>query len=324
MNIKYFFADNKHTKKIYEALRDTKNNKVRAAEERRAFSWHGSFEDRQKGHKKMCMVLAGYKSFLYGATMERLKAYIDPDIDVCIITSGIFSEEIQQLCEKENWSYLSTKENNVAIVQNVAIQLHPGAEWIYKLDEDIFITEGFFSNMMIAYEHADSGFYNPGIMAPLIPVNGYGYVRILQKLGLVENYTKRFEKPQYSTGPERNIEGDPQAAQFMWGGLQSSIPSIDEMAKRFQNEPLEERPCPIRFSIGAVLFARSFWEEMRYFTVHTGNGMGYDEEQICQWCALHARPIMVSENIVVGHLSFGPQNVLMKDYFLTHPEKFSV
>ena len=106
---------------------------------------------------------------------------------------------------------------------------------------------------------------------------------------------------------------------FSGGGL----PSIDEMNKRFSSEEMEERPCAIRFSIGAILFERMLWENMNYFTVsRRGTQMGRDEVAICEFCSTRSMPIMVSENVLVGHLSFGKQNQEMEIYFKEHPDLF--
>lgn len=265
------------------------------------------------------MMLAGYKDYLYEPVFRRLKENLPDDIDVCIITSGKFDQTIDSLCEKEGWSYFSSRENNVPLVQNAAINLHPNAEYIFKLDEDIFICEGYFDRMMRALQHAKGGEYDPGVLAPLIPVNGYGHVRILEKLGKTDLYTSMFQKPVYAAGPERIIENNEDVAKFFWGEG-GHIPSIDSMNQRFNEDPLEERPCPIRFSIGAILFERSTWEKMNYFSVRfkSRSGMGVDEEMICTWCISNSRPIMVSENVVVGHFSFGLQNSGMREYFDAH------
>ena len=83
---------------------------------------------------------------------------------------------------------------------------------------------------------------------------------------------------------------------------------------KFSKQDLDEKPCPYRFSIGAILFEKSLWEEMQYFSVEKNSiGMGADEEQLDTYCFLHSKPLMVSENIVVGHLSFSKQNQAMKE-----------
>lgn len=286
------------------------------------FRYKGTFINRSENRKYLCLILAGYKEFLYPAVFGRIKKYMDPRLDVCIITSGLFSDAVDEICRENSWSYLSVMENNVSLVQNVAIGLHPEAQYIFKLDEDIFITRDFFSHMLDAYQEAWKSDYMPGVLAPLIPVNGYGHMRILEKLGKKDIYQMRFEIPKYAAGYERMIETMPDAAKFFWGegGM---VPSIDDMNERFWNEKHEVRACPVRFSIGAILFERSIWEAMKYFRVDRKIiGLGIDEEQLCSFCLLKSRPVMVSENIVFGHLGFGPQNREMKEYYLKYPEIF--
>lgn len=288
---------------------------------------HGKyvFEDRAKGSDRLCIVLAGYKEYLYPAVMGRLKKYTPADMDVCIMTSGLYSEDAAKLCADNDWSYLSTKKNNVSLIQNIAIHLFPKAEYIFKLDEDIFITEGYFENMLRAYHHAEGGDYEPGIIAPIIPINPYGHLRVLEKFNQLETYIKLFEKPKYSCDFGKEFYKNPNAAKFFWGEG-SYLPTIDEMNGRLSREPLQELPCAVRFSIGAIVFKRDFWELFGRYPVPLfglfGGNVGTDETCICSFCLLHSRPVMVTENVVVGHLSFIPQNAVMKDYYLKHPEKF--
>jgi hypothetical protein len=63
---------------------------------------------------------------------------------------------------------------------------------------------------------------------------------------------------------------------------------------------------------------------MGYFEVRKGTGMGQDEVQLCSLAMSISRAIVVCENTVVGHLSFGKQNEAMKEYFLSHPERFQI
>ena len=91
-----------------------------------------------------------------------------------------------------------------------------------------------------------------------------------------------------------------------------------------QHSPFSYSAVPIRFSIGAILYSRELWEEMKYFRVRRGTGLGLDERQICSYCLIHSKAMIVSENSCVGHLSFQPQNEEMKKYYLTHPEHFKI
>lgn len=288
---------------------------------------HGkyNFEDRSKGNDKLCIVLAGYKEYLYPAVLGRLKKYAPSDMDICMMTSGLYSADISKRCAENGWSYLSTKKNNVSLIQNIAIHLHPKAEYIFKLDEDIFITEGYFENMIRAYHHAEKGDYEPGVIAPLIPLNSYGNVRVLEKFGLYTKYEEMFEKPKYSFSPDKQLYINPEVAKFFWGGGGYVLP-IDEMNHRVSSEPLEERGCTVRFNIGAIMFTRLFWNQFDQFPIKLGGSIGgnigRDERDLCAYCMNDSHPIVVSENVVVGHFSFMPQNSAMKEYYLSHQEIF--
>lgn len=311
---------NKSLSPIYESLRAAKNNAKDSLNYKRRVSGKRGFEDRSKGSDRLCIVLAGYKEYLYPAVFGRLNRFAPKDIDICILTSGRYSNNVAELCAENGWSYLYTRKNNVSLIQNIAIDLHPFAEYIFKLDEDIFVTEGYFENMLRAYHHAENGDYIPGVLAPLIPINGYGHMRILEKLELVDEYTKLFEKPKYTHGNDRLLESNVEAAQYFWG-VHGSVPSIDEMNARFSKETLAELPCAIRFSIGAIMFKRSFWKEIKLFPTREGN-MATDEKYLCRSCCTLSRPLMVSENVVVGHLAFGPQNAAMKEFYLSNTDIF--
>lgn len=320
MSIKTKLKKNALTKGLYASLKAKKDKRVY----NNKFKYHGKFIDRSSGTEFACIVLAGYKDYLYPAVFGRLKKYAPKDMDICIVTSGKFCDKVNAICEENNWSYLSTEENNVCLVQNVAIDLHPKAKYIFKLDEDIFITEGFFEGLKRAYNHAEDGLYFPGVVAPLIPINGYGHVRVLDKLGLTEEYEKRFGHVKFAAGHNRPIESSSEVAKFFWGE-DDVIPSIDEMNRRFANEPIDERAVPFRFSIGAILLDRTVWEDMGFFPVDRDSvSLGTDEVELCSFCCLKSRPLIVSENVLVGHFSFGPQNAIMKEYYEQHEERFLI
>ena len=134
----------RNNKKIYNAYKNYKfNQKIKS---------EYIFENRSQNKQKLCIVLAGYKPFLYESIFGRLDMFLDKDIDVCIISSGKYVESLVKMCEEKKWSYLSTKENNVSLVQNLAIVLHKKAEYIFKLDEDVFITKDYFHKMYDAYK----------------------------------------------------------------------------------------------------------------------------------------------------------------------------
>jgi len=324
MRLKRFLKTNFMTAGLYQILKKEKQKQQKSKHD----AWKKvkyTFENRSNGKKKLCILLAGYKPFLYEITFERIRRFLDEDIDMCVVTSGLYSKKIDDYCKECGWSYLRTEINNVSLVQNLAIRLHPQADYIYKMDEDIFVTEGTFSKMFETFlDCENNGEYNPLLVAPILPINGYCHLRLLEKLKLVDEYASRFEKPKFAAGPDRMIESNPEVAKFFWGASEH-IPHIDVLNARFQNEELRYSACPIRFSIGFVLFKRSIWNLMDGFEVNLeSTAMGMDEIQLCSVAMSSSYAIIVSENCVCGHLSFGPQNDEMKKYFLEHPEAFQI
>lgn len=282
------------------------------------------FVDRRKNSNGLLMILAGYKPFLFEDVFARVKAFAPKNLDVCVISSGLFDDRLNELAAQNNWSYLSTAQNNIPLVQNLAIMLHEQAEFIYKMDEDIFITEGVFDTLIKTGDYVLAhGHYCIGFVAPLIPISGYGHVRLLEKLGLLETYEKFFEPVFYGAQPNRMIENNPDVAKFFWGegGI---VPSIDAMNATFQKKKISYSICPVIFSIGFILYHRNLWKEMGGWQLPSpnGNGMGLDEVQICKFCMQHSLAMVVAENSVVGHMSFRQQNAAMKEYYLTHREVF--
>ena len=292
-----------------------------------AVSESNIFIDRKKNYDTMLIILAGYKKDLWDITIERIHQFLPEKIDVCIVTSGKDDETLKEYCIKYNWSYLGTDVNCLTLAQNLAIDYHPAAEWIYKIDEDMFITEGFFENMKSTYQMALTGHYVPGFVAPLINVNGYGYIRILERLGLLDDYELHFGKAAYTDGltHHREVILNTNFAKYMWGVSKEELRSIDKLNRIFQSDPPSYSICALRFSIGAILFTRSMWLSWGRFPVPAkGNGLGLDEEAVCWRSMFQSRVIIVSDNSVVGHLGFGGQSKEMTKYYLANRELFLV
>ena len=282
------------------------------------------FIDRRKNSDVLLIILAGYKPFLFDDVFARLKAFSPPSLEICVTSSGLYNERLNEIAAENNWSYLSTAENNISLVQNLAIMLHKRAELIFKMDEDIFVTQNCFVKLIQTYEHVQrEGRWNIGFVAPLIPINGYAHVRLLEKLGLVEVYEKKFERIMYGAQHYRMIEKSPEVAKFFWGEG-NIVPPLDLMNAAFQIQKISYSVCSVRFSIGLILFHRNLWKVMGGWQLPTdgGAGIGIDEAQICTFCTARSLGMIISENVVVGHLSFGQQNEAMKEYYLSHREKF--
>ncbi len=266
------------------------------------------FVNRSKQSSKLVVVLVGYKPELWPLTLKRIACFVPADFDVCLASSGRRVEALDDLAEQNGWSYLSTRLNEVSIVQNIAIEKHPAAQYIFKLDEDIFIGRGYFDAMLKGHlAVSQAGRHKPGISAPLINVNGYGYVEFLRELGLCKDYLDRFgELRQAADKIHAHYDGE--AALWLW---KRSLP-FDEMVRRFANLEFKYSACPHRFNIGAILFERSFWLAMGGLAINDHPGvLGYDEEQVCKYCLNSSEVITVLHNVFAGHFGFGPQNQMM-------------
>lgn len=287
---------------------------------------HGKylFDNRSNNNEKLCIILAGYKELIWEDVFGRIIRFLPSDIDFCVITSGKIDDKLREMCNEMGWSYLSTERNCVSLAQNIAISLFQHAKYIYKLDEDIFINENYFETIMNTYNKVyENGYYDIGFVAPLIPVNGFAYIEVLKYLKLVDTYSRLFEYPRVSADAANMVVGNANSAKFFWGDG-NYVPKIDEINKALQNETFDYVICPTRFSIGAIMFPRKTWVDMGMFKVEGGNCLGLDETQLCEFCVLNSRAMVISKNCLVGHLSFGPQNKEMIEYYKKHRERFSV
>ncbi len=290
-----------------------------------------AFIDRSKGNENLCIVLAGYKQPLWDEVFSRLAKFSPDNLDVCIMTSGLENEALKDIAEEHGWSYLSTEANHLSLIQNIAIEVHPSAKWIYKIDEDMFLTEGFFETLRETYDLAvNDTIYVPAFVSPLINVSCYGHLRLLEKCGLTNDFRETgLTTMKLTDGLNHDVEvlRDPAVARYMWGETQPVLRDIDALTRRFMKDDLSFTVCPVRYSIGAILFTREAWMQFGGFPltfVGGPYGLGDDEEHICHYACFTGRAMVVSENCVVGHLGYGPQTEEMLRYYLDHKDRFAL
>ena len=263
------------------------------------FDGEYNFINRSKGKEKLLIVLAGYKQYLWDSVFSRIKKYASSDMDICVLTAGYANEELMNLCEKEDWSYLYTAQNKLALVQNFAIREHVNAQWIYKMDEDIFVTEGLFEELMDTYQLVENEKkYFIGFVAPVMNVNNYGYRRILEYLDCVEEYQEKFDDACVGRGA---IFNNPKVAEYMWD---KTLP-INNFAEKIHSRNEKYSICYHRYSIGCILISRDIWSAMGGFKNAPEGVLGIDEEHLCQWCMNSCKAIIIAERAYAGHFSYG-------------------
>lgn len=279
--------------------------------------------DNRKHSNVLLMVLAGYKEALWDNVFARLRKYINKEFDVCIVSSGIYNERLENIAKTEKWSYMHTSINNLCLAQNECIRLHPQANVIIKMDEDIFLTEDAIENMLntLIKVECETG-YTPSCIVPLINVNCVTYRRLLERAGMLETFQNQFGYAPITNGLHHNtwLLNDPEVAKFMWKNI-----DIDD--KMLLDDSYDF--CPVRFSIGLIVFLRSTWSEWGEFPVdleadveYKRIGLGSDEKRICEWSMMKSHPIVICNNALVGHLSYGPQTKEMMEYFKSNQDKF--
>lgn len=275
---------------------------------------------------KMLFVLSGYKKELWDDVFTRIKRNQPSDMEICIGSSGKYCQELSDLCKKNGWVYISTTLNNVCVATNVIIREFPKAEYIYKLDEDIYVPDGYFDDMYEAYKRIEEreNAYKIGYICPLLPLGFYGMHQFLEDNNCLDEYEKKFGK-HFIGGTEMNPNfrhTNKGLDEFIW----SKIGNFDECVEKYKNKPFSYEPCVTRSGIATILFKREFWDRLGSLTRHKGIGVGSDgdEGQITAFCALNFRACFCVKNILVGHFSFGGAEKNVLKYREEHPEVFKM
>jgi hypothetical protein len=284
------------------------------------------FINRQGGGENLLIILAGYQPYYFDAVFERVercRKQFGEHLDVCVCCSSAPLEAtkmLEKICERHHYSLLYFRKNRVTQIQNTAIKLHPNATWIYKMDEDIILSDNYFAKMKDAYKEAEASLpYKVGFAGPVLNINAFGTQSFLKAIGKWDEFERKFGR--FLVGgmintPQDDIHRNQEWAQYIW---EQSIPFDDVAAKVAQNKQIEI--CPIRFSIGAVLFKREFLDRNGYFPVYREGGMGTDEKHMCDICMEAMYSIVVPSNILVGHLGFGPQKETCKKFYQEHEKE---
>lgn len=281
-------------------------------------------EERHRGSATLVCMLAGYKSDLWHIVMPRFEAALPEDVDVCLLSPGIYRPELSSLCARKGWSYLSTATNDVCLAQNIAYRLHLKATLIMKLDEDMFLLPDTLSILAREYWRIKAaGKVDPGFVAPMIPLNGFCYHPLLERLDLLEEYEARFGVARIACAGTP-LQADGNAARWIW---ERTAP-LQRTANRLSAAAGEILLSSVQFSIGLIAFERQFWQAVGYLPVFRRrllagmSTLGADEEFLCACAVARSRPGVVTLATLAGHFSFGPQYAAMKALLEARPELF--
>ena len=282
------------------------------------------FVDRSSRAATVVIVLAGYKAPLWPYVFPRLERAIPEGTDVCIMSAGRRDEALDELAAKNGWSYLASRTNDICLVQNIAIALHPAATRIVKIDEDVFVTKDTIRDCLdYLTEVKKAGVVDPAFVAPMLNINGVCYRPLLERLGLLAEFEAKYGVARVATLGTA-LTDDAEVARWMW---QKTSP-LESTLDRIRGDGAAMLLSPVQFSIGMIVLERSFLDQIgllpvrRHMLLMQQSTLGADEEYLCRKAVFHARPIVICPHALAGHFSFGRQYGGMLDFLATSPEVF--
>ena len=90
------FVKLEKNKKFMEKYNKFKKKKQEKEIKRRVKGTY-KFVDRKKDKKNLCIIIAGYKKILWEDVFGRLEKFMPKDMDVCIVSSGLYNEELDKI-----------------------------------------------------------------------------------------------------------------------------------------------------------------------------------------------------------------------------------
>ena len=145
---------------------------------------------------------------------------------------------------------------------------------------------------------------------------GMDIMFFLDSINVREEFEETFGKQFFTDNfQDAIVHKDSKVAIWLW---EHSLP-FDRVADYIRKTYHGKRGlCSLRFSVGAVMFDRKFWEDLGYFDVRFIGGMALEEEQMNAYCINNMRSIIIAEDVLVGHLGFYRQKDACKTFFEEH------
>ena len=272
---------------------------------RKRWNFKGDYDfiNRSRSKNKLIIIVAGYKQQLWEMIFPRFKKYFNSEYDVCIVVPGKKNKQLASIAELNGWSLLETKDNKIALGQNLAILLHGQADIICKLDEDIFIGNGFLEGLEEALLKTEiDGRHKVGFVAPVMNVNGFTIHKFLERIGKSKDFQDKFGIVPYSC-VDTPVWSNVSIAEYLWVNTHP----FDKITELFFSDPYSILICHHRFSIGAILFRRKQWELMNGFTVSLPGVLGMEEIDLCAWCNKNSQAMVIASRVFAGHAGFSGQ-----------------
>lgn len=281
------------------------------------------FENRSQNSENLMLIVAGFQPFYWDVVFERVAKnckLFKETVDVCVcVPKGEGKEiinDIKARCEYFGWSMLYLFEDRLAQAQNTAISLHPSARWIYKIDEDIIISDNYFSKLKNGYYLAEQKLFSQiGFVTPLLNLNAACVYIFLESVDKIKTMNDLFGEVKIRWPNEDLVHSSEEFAKWIWT---LSVP-FDDVAKEIEKRNLNKiYQANIRLSIGAILFTRDYWNSIGGFEVARIGAMGVEETQMNAYSFTRMQAIAIVGDTFAGHLGFYSQKEACKDFFINN------
>ncbi|MBR3306723.1 MAG: hypothetical protein IKI75_05660 [Lachnospiraceae bacterium] len=282
------------------------------------------FYDQRTGADNLLMIVAGFQEYYWETVLERVREdqrlFTEAlDVCVCVPKGNDRIDGLREICKKNKWSFLHITDNQLAKAQNIVLFLHDKAQWIYKIDEDIILPRDYFTRMKRGYAEAGPRLrHRVGFLAPVLNINFCGTEVFLKSLDLEEKCAA--ELGDFIYGSDGSFLS-PAMGVWIW----EKCTPFDMVAKEF--ERINEGKfacCTTRFSVGAFLMLREFWEDMGGFEVAPEGVLGREEEQMNERCINKVCVMAMDCSILAGHLGFGWQKDAVHQFYDDNREAFKI
>lgn len=253
--------------------------------------------------KRILMILTSHRLDCFSLCMDCLLASnsLRQFDRVVLMLNGVVGRHLQYVQDliashpEIPWDTVSGPRGKgplVANLQNECVRRYPDSVY-FKIDEDVFVSEGWVDKLAAAYETFKSD-PNLAMVLPLIPNNGVGFNHLLTRSPeLADEYRKVFT---YPITPDFNgpIWIQPKLAEWM-------IRRFIDL--RAANRALESRPgerhvkFAHRFSINCIVYDYRHWTQL---------GKIPDEEEPAwtQWVPDNGKFCVLATDTLVHHYSF--------------------
>jgi len=169
----------------------------------------------------------------------------------------------------EKYTFLnvfSQEVNQVSVIQNSIISKLKRDLYI-KLDDDIFVTENWYSSFINVYERNKEDI---SIGSVIIPINGFGWKSFLEIMNYKEEFNSKFKGIKLVQGcTEPAVWNNDKVCEFIWNKC-IPLEHTTEKFLKMQNNNFIDFIVPHRYSIGAIVFSHEFWEKMGGWKVDEG------------------------------------------------------